>query len=343
MPSPATPERHGAPAAICAQRGGSVTAIIPTFHRPLFVKRAILSALAQTYRDLEVIVVIDGRDDGTRQMIGAMREPRLRVVGLSANLGAAQARNIAVGMARSEWVAFLDDDDEWLPQKIALQMEAACASPAAYPVISSRTIVRTQVFDWISPRSTYAHGEPMSEYLFCRRDFVDGARYMQTSTLMMRRELMLELPFQRHLKRHQDWDWLLRASSYPGVGFHMLREPLAVFHVEDGRTSLGRALDWEFSRAWAREMRHAFTPRAYSFFLATECMSRAVKTNAGGSTYARLTWEFFARGRPTARSLLTLAGFLCIPERMRGWARQFVRRIRARDRSRRPVQSGLRA
>jgi len=320
-----------------------VTAIIPTFHRPLLVKRAVQSALAQTYRNLEVVVVIDGRDDATRQLVAAMREPRVRIVGLSANLGAAQARNIAVGMARGEWVAFLDDDDEWLPQKIALQMEAACASRAAYPVISSRTIVRTPAFDWISPRSMYAHGEPMSEYLFCRRDFVDGARYMQTSTLLTRRELMLELPFQRHLKRHQDWDWLLRASSYPGVDFQMLPEPLAIFHVEDGRTSLGRALDWEFSRAWAREMRHAFTPRAYSFFLATECVSRAVKSSAGGSTYAQLTWEFFARGRPTARSVLTLAAFLCIPERMRGWGRQFIRRIRARDRARRPFQSGLRA
>jgi glycosyltransferase involved in cell wall biosynthesis len=336
-------EQHRIQAEFGAGRNASVTAIIPTFHRPQLVRRAILSALNQTYRQLEVILVIDGRDDQTRELVAAMREPRLRVVTLSSSMGAAQARNIGVSLATSGWVAFLDDDDEWLPRKISMQMTAARASSAIYPVISSRTIVRTPAFDWISPEQPYTPGEPMSEYLFCRRHFVDGARYMQTSTLLTRRALMLDLPFQKHLKRHQDWDWLLRAAAHAGVDFQMLHEPLAIFHVDQGRTSVGRALDWEFSRAWAREMRPAFTPRAYSFFLATECISRAVKTNAGGVIYARLIWEFFARGQPTARSLLSLVGFLCLTERLRGWMRQSIRHLRSRSRTGQAVQSGLRA
>ena len=343
MATLATSEPPGTQAGFSTERDGSVTAIIPTFHRPQLVQRAILSALNQTYRRLDVVLVIDGRDEPTRALVAAMHEPRLRVVALSSSIGAAQARNIGVGLATSEWVAFLDDDDEWLPHKIAMQMKAALAAPGPYPVISSRIIVRTPAFDWISPEQLYTSGEPMSEYLFCRRHFVDGARYMQTSTLLTRRKLMLDLPFQKHLKRHQDWDWLLRAAAHLGVDFQMLPDPLTIFHVDQGRTSLGRALDWEFSQAWAREMRHAFTPRAYSFFLATECISRAVKTNAGGITYAKLIWEFFARGQPTARSLLSLAGFLCIPEQLRGRMRQSIRHLRSRSRTGRAVQSGLRA
>jgi glycosyltransferase involved in cell wall biosynthesis len=319
----------------------SVTAIIPTCQRPFLVQKAILSALGQSYRDLQVMLVIDGRDAATREAVASIDDARLRVLELSSKAGAAEARNIGAELAGSEWVAFLDDDDEWLPQKIELQMQAARAMRVRYPVISSRTVVRAPAFDWISPRRVYAPSEPMSEYLFCRRQFVDGARYMQTSTLLMRRELILELPFQKDLKRHQDWDWLLRAASHPGVGFQMLNDPLTVFHVEDRRMSLGRALNWQFSQAWAREMRGSFTPRAYSFFLATECISRAVKTKAGFAVYAKLAWEFFVRGRPTVRSLLSMIGFLCIPERWRAWMRRLIRRLRSHSPGSRVARSGL--
>jgi hypothetical protein len=319
-------------------RAQSVTAVIPTWQRPILVRRAVLSALGQSYGALDVIVVIDGRDRITRDAVAAVHDPRLRVVELGAKVGAAEARNIGAGLAQSEWIAFLDDDDEWLPQKIALQMDAARDMPMRYPVISSRTIVRSPSFDWISPRVAYDPREAMSEYLFCRRHFVDGARYMQTSTLMMRRELMMELPFQKGLKRHQDW--LLRASSHAGVGFHMVIEPLTIFHVDDRRMTLGRALDWEFSQEWAQQMRRSITPRAYSFFLATECMSRAVKRKAGSAVYARLMWDFFARGQPTARSVLSMAGFLCIPERWRTWMRGKIRRMRSHSPGSRIAGSG---
>jgi glycosyltransferase involved in cell wall biosynthesis len=306
----------------------SVTAIIPTRGRTELVQRAISSVLHQSYRPLKIILVIDGRDEPTRRLAGEMCEPRLRVVELSRSVGAAQARNIGVDLAASEWVAFLDDDDEWLPRKIELQMKAACASHAPHPVISSRVIVKTTGYDWVSPDRLYTSGEPMSEYLFCRHRFVDGASYMQTSTLLVQRKLMQKIPFPAHLRRHQDWDWLLRAAAGPEVEFHMLPEALALFHVEEGRSSIGRSLDWEASRAWAQEMRHAFTPRAYSFFMANECVSRAVKIRAGGAAYAGLTWEFLMHGHPTPRSVLSLAGFLCIPEIIRTSIRRSVRRGR---------------
>jgi glycosyltransferase involved in cell wall biosynthesis len=307
---------------------GLVTAIIPTFNRPELVRRAILSALAQGYRNLEVVVIIDGSDERTRQVVESIREARLRIVELGIHLGAAQARNVGVKLARGEWVTFLDDDDEWVPCKIEMQIGIARTSSAVHPVVCSRVTVRSSNLDWISPARVYSGAEPMSEYLFCRRAFVDGANYVQTSTLMMQRRLMLKLPFRAHLKRHQDWDWLLRAQAEPGVEFQMIPAALTIFNVEDGRTSIGRSLDWEASRAWAQEMRPVFTRRAYSFFLANECVSRAVKSSAGGAAYAGLAWEFFSRGQPTPRSVLSLAGFLCIPESIRNFIRRTVRHFR---------------
>ena len=307
-------------------RSELVSAVIPTRNRPDLVTRAVLAALHQTYSPMEVIVVVDGEDKSTEARLAEIDDLRLRVISLSTNVGGSEARNIGVRTARGAWVAFLDDDDEWLPQKIALQMRAARASESVFPVISSRMILRSPARDFTWPRRLLQSGEPLSEYLFCRREFADRPYAMQTSTLFMRRETMLAVPFRTGLKMHQDWDWLLRASCYPGVTFEAIPEPLTVLHAEDARAKVGRNLDWQFSLRWAHEMRPHFTRKAYSFFVATECFTRAVKSKAGAAVYTHLVCEFLARGSPTLRSLLWLAAFTCFPHRLRACMRDFLRR-----------------
>ena len=303
-----------------------VSAIIPTLNRPELLQKAVLSALHQSHTPIEVIVVIDGEDRATENCLACMDDPRLRVISLAVNVGGSEARNIGVRAARGRWIAFLDDDDEWLPSKIELQLAAAGASETAFPVISSRLIVRTPTLDFIRPVRKFEPSSPVSEQLFCRRVFEDSQYTMQTSTLFMRRETMLAIPFRSSLKKHQDWDWLLRASCHPGVSFHAIPEPLTILRVEDSRPSIGRSLDWKHSLQWGQEMRRYFTSRAYSFFVATECISRAVKSRAGPGVYARLVHEFVVRGSPTPRSLVWLAGLLCIPELWRKHLRALTRR-----------------
>ncbi len=301
-----------------------VSAVIPTRNRPELVVKAVQSALRQTHPRIEVIVVIDGPDPPTERALAQIHDPRLRIYLLAANVGGAEARNIGVRAARGEWVGFLDDDDEWLPQKISLQLAAAYANEAAFPVISSRLIVRTPRMDFSPAVHTCQSDQQVSEHLFCRR-LDDGPCAMQTSTLFVQRSLMVAVPFRRGLKRHQDWDWLLRASIHPGVRFQVISEPLTIFRIEDGRPSVSRALDWEFSLQWARGMRAYFTPRSYSFFIATECISRAIKSRAGLTVYARLAWEFIACGVPTLRSIVWLAAFTVFPQNLRTCLRRVLR------------------
>src|SRR5688572_11583153 len=89
-------------------RSNTVSAIIPTRGRPELVVRAVRSALAQTYKDLEVIVVIDGPDPATEKTLEQSADKRLKVIVLSDAIGAAQARNIGATSARGGWIAFLD-------------------------------------------------------------------------------------------------------------------------------------------------------------------------------------------------------------------------------------------
>jgi glycosyltransferase involved in cell wall biosynthesis len=100
-----------------------VSIIIPTYNAAAFVREAIDSALAQTYTDREVIVIDDGSTDETPEIL-ASYGTRIRAH-RQPNAGVAVARNTALRIAAGTWVAFLDADDIWAPEKVAAQLDAA--------------------------------------------------------------------------------------------------------------------------------------------------------------------------------------------------------------------------
>lgn len=104
-----------------------VSVVIPTAHRePATVLRAISSALGQSYPTLEVILVDDNTESGLSSEIKTAfkRVPQVRYIKNVGSHGACAARNVGISCAKGELVAFLDDDDEWLPEKIERQLEA---------------------------------------------------------------------------------------------------------------------------------------------------------------------------------------------------------------------------
>jgi len=308
-----------------------VSVVIPTRGRPGLLAKAVASVLRQDFGSLEVIVVVDGEDAETRASLEMFSDTRLRVVELAARVGGAEARNAGVGAARGKWIAFLDDDDEWMPHKLSRQIVAARRGRAAWPVVSSRVMVRAGADEFVRPLRTYEPGSPVGEFLFCRKSLRDGPFAMQTSTLMMPRELMLAVPFRSGLRRHQDWDWVLRAERVLGVEFAVVDEPLVVYRTEDGRASVGRAQDWEFSMKWGREMRGHLSAKAYSWFLAAECASRAVKSGAGIAVYGEIARRFVLDGRPSLGSAVMLVFFVGLPQGLREKFHRLVRSWRRRD------------
>lgn len=106
-----------------------VSAIIPTFNRAAYVARAIDSALAQTWPNVEVVVCDDGSTDNTTEVL-AQYGNRIRVVSQT-NQGLSAARNTAIKASSGEFLALLDDDDEWLPERLAIQMPLMLDNPDA--------------------------------------------------------------------------------------------------------------------------------------------------------------------------------------------------------------------
>ena len=108
-----------------------VTVLIPAFNAAATIQRAIDSALAQTYGNLEVVVVDDGSRDTTSEIVSSYARDNVRLIRLSSNQGASGAVNEGVAAAKGEFIAFLDADDEWLPTKLTKQIELLVRNPKA--------------------------------------------------------------------------------------------------------------------------------------------------------------------------------------------------------------------
>jgi len=305
-----------------------VSVIIPTRNRPNLVVRAVGSVLAQTLDAIEVVAVIDGPDEATLQALREIDDPRLRVQMLPTRLGGGGARNAGVAVSRSQWVAFLDDDDEWFPKKLELQYEASQRSHHPYPIISCRLIARSESGDLIWPRRYPRPNEPLSEYLFCQSGLF-GEGLVQTSTILTLKELLQKVPFRSDLQRLEDWDWLLRASPLEGVRVEFLPkpDPLVIWHVEDNRIRLSTAVGWRYTLSWVQTNRHLLTPRAYASFIMTQVSSDAAREKAW-RTFWFLLVEACRNGKPSIINILAHTVIWLIPKKVRTRLVRLFDRIR---------------
>jgi glycosyltransferase involved in cell wall biosynthesis len=106
-----------------------VSVIIPTYNRAAYLDAAVQSVMRQTFQDFEVLVVDDCSSDCTPTVVESFRDARIRYIRHPTQRGGAAARNTGIARSSGEYVAFLDDDDEWYPEKLARQMEVLASSP----------------------------------------------------------------------------------------------------------------------------------------------------------------------------------------------------------------------
>ena len=104
-----------------------VSVVIPTYNRANKIVKAIKSVQDQTFENWEIIVVDDGSQDKTCEVIEQIlnKDQRIRLIRHQKNKGAQAARNIGIKAAKGEWIAFLDSDDQWLPESLELRLKVA--------------------------------------------------------------------------------------------------------------------------------------------------------------------------------------------------------------------------
>ncbi|MGK7910782.1 MAG: glycosyltransferase family 2 protein [Synechococcus sp.] len=300
-----------------------VSVLIPTRNRPELVKRAIASVQAQTFTNFEIVVTIDGPDPATEEALASLDESRLRWIVHPENRGLPAARSTGIQNAFGEWVAYLDDDDEWMPNKLERQLAVAKASTYTYPVISSRLIGRTSKGDFVWPRRIPSPSEPLSEYLFVRKSLFYGESLMQPSTYLVKKELLLQTLPDPAVKMHEDWNWLLHAMTIEGAGVEFLEEPLSVWYRPAGHAQMSNNNKWDYSLNWIRSVKHLVTPKAYAGFIMSHVGSQAA-LNGDRERFWPLLSECLREGPPSVMDTFLYMLMWIVPSDTRTNIRNFV-------------------
>lgn len=224
-----------------------VTVGITCFNAADTIVRALKSGLAQDWPNIEVVVVDDCSRDGSAALVAeaVASEPRVRLVRHRQNTGPAGARNTILAEARGDFVAFFDDDDESLPERVREQIRVL----TDYEAQSGAQLVAcyaggerryasgyTKPLPAIGSEGTQApQGPGMAEYLLIHRtrpDWFYGSG-VPTSSLLARRETFATVGgFDPHLRRAEDVDFAVRLAL---LGGHFIgtRKPLLVQHATD--------------------------------------------------------------------------------------------------------------
>lgn len=200
----------------------SVSVIIPTRNRSNLLAKAIKSVLNQTYQDFEIIVVDDASTDDTVNMLQKVKriDRRLSVIANKKPLGGAESRNIGLAASSGKWIAFLDDDDTWLPQKLAKQMQALAHKPLAIACSCAYRVNYPLGFKRIIYTPTLVSQEKL-----LRANVLGGASVCLASSSALKQMGGLD----KKLRSSQDWDLWLRLHEKGEI--ISVAEPLVDYQV----------------------------------------------------------------------------------------------------------------
>jgi len=185
-----------------------VSVIIPTHNRASLLPRAVLSVLGQTMTSLECIVIDDASSDDTPAVVqGFASDERFRYIRHESNKGGSAARNTGIKASRGQYIALLDDDDEWLPSKLEKQMHLFTKCPAAVGL----------VYCWMDYYDS--RGQLMKEHHPTCRGYVfplllGSNEIGGCPTLVLRKEVVEAVGgFDESLTIEDDWDFVLRVCK----------------------------------------------------------------------------------------------------------------------------------
>lgn len=230
-----------------------VSVVIPTYNREKTIARAVRSILAQTYENYEVLVVDDGSTDSTRKIVEGLGDDRIRYIDLGENSGASHARNVGIQMAECDYIAFLDSDDEWLPEKLSKQMDAMRRMPENVGFVYCR-MKRADS----NEKKAVCPEQDMPVNLLAGNLFVTLMKknIIGTPTVLARKKCLEQAGgFDESLRCIEDWEMFLRIAQAWEIGF--IEDILVTVHATAGSVSYNirayiEARCYMISKYWRR-------------------------------------------------------------------------------------------
>jgi glycosyltransferase involved in cell wall biosynthesis len=208
----------------------AVSVIIPTYNRAEFLRLAITSVLNQTFQDFEIIVVDDTSEDHTHEVVSDFSDKRIKYIRHEVNKRVAAARNTGVLNSSGDYIAFLDDDDEWLPRKLQMQVALLEDGPSTLGGVYTGF---TQI-----DRST---GQILQQIVHNRRgdiynDLLKSNFIGPASTILLRRECFDRVGlFDESIEFGEEYDLLIRVSKE--FHFECVPECLVTYWFHENKLS----------------------------------------------------------------------------------------------------------
>jgi glycosyltransferase involved in cell wall biosynthesis len=195
-----------------------VSVIIPTHNRAEFLRSAITSVLNQTFQDFEIVIIDDASKDHTQEVITNFNDARIKVIRNQFSKGDAGTRNIGIINSNGEYIALLDDDDEWLPEKLKIQ---TCLLDNSSPEVGG---VCTHSF--ISGR--------VSSVFNPEKNDLTEENFIRTSSILLRRECFEKCGlFDESMPTSSDYDMWIRISTK--FSFKIIKNCLVKYYIHESR------------------------------------------------------------------------------------------------------------
>ena len=209
-----------------------VSIIVPVFNRERTLRRALNSILNQTYKEYEVLICDDGSYDRTKEIAREFvkMDSRFKLLELKENKGAGAARNLGMKNSTGDFIAFLDSDDEWLPDKLEKQVQRMDNEPKCVGVcLTGSLIIKND-----KKRVKYIPKKEWEHDTF--KKFVLGKISFITSTILFRKECLFRAGYMNEkMKRNQDIEFLLRI--FYEFKLAVTEEMLAVCYIDTKNTT----------------------------------------------------------------------------------------------------------
>lgn len=211
-----------------------ISIIIPTYNRGKILSNSIKSVLNQTFKNLEIIVIDDGSNDNTKEVIDKLNDDRIKYIKLNKNCGGSFARNLGIKIASGQFISFQDSDDIFLPNKIEMQLKNIINKKSDLDFCKIKVFINSS-FDYLVPNiqqeKSILEGNIIS-------DLISKGNFISTQAILIKKKFMQAHLFDPKIPRLQDYDIIL--SMIPKVRISYTKKVLVELHIQKNSLTLSR-------------------------------------------------------------------------------------------------------
>lgn len=278
--------------------------IVPTKDRESELIRSITSVVDQSFSNWELIVIEDGSENQSRivEKIKELNDSRITIITLPNTLNAANARNYGIAKALGNWIAFLDSDDHFVPEKLDIFFKIISETKNTADIYYSQFNQIADKKTSVIPKRGKMECESIGDYIFVDNNAIG------TPGLVVKADWARQTLFDPWCKKHQDYDFLLR-SEHMGARIEFVEKVLWNREFRKSKNNIGTMEDPIFSGMWLKKYKKYLSSNATEVFHKNFILAILVKHPIKLRLLEIIRIVFFVR-LPFRLSMLTLAAIL---------------------------------